>query len=259
MRYLTALFLALASPLAAQDMPDVPIVILGEIHDNPVHHAVQAEWTARIAPKAIVFEMLTPEQAARVTPELRDDANALGEVLEWKASGWPDFAMYHPIFTAAPEAAIYGAAVPRDAARTAFETGITEAFGPDAGRFGLTDPLPQDQLEARLIFQAEAHCNALPEDLLPRMVELQRLRDAVLARTALAALDETGGPVVVITGNGHARSDWGMPVYIGAARPDLTMFALGQSEAGQVSGVFDQVLDAAPVDREDPCAAFTKD
>jgi hypothetical protein len=25
---------------------------------------------------------------------------------------WPDFSMYHPIFTAAPEAAIYGALVP---------------------------------------------------------------------------------------------------------------------------------------------------
>jgi uncharacterized iron-regulated protein len=260
MRHLLALILSLASPLAAQDYVSAEIVILGEIHDNPAHHAVQAEWTAGIAPAAIVFEMLTPEQATRVTPDLRDDAQALGAALDWAASGWPDFAMYHPIFTAAPQARVFGAAVPRDAARAAFEAGVIPSFGAeDAATYGLDAPLPAAQLEARLTFQAAAHCDALPAELLPQMVELQRLRDAVLARTALDALDRTGGPVVVITGNGHARKDWGMPVYIEAARPDVTVFSLGQAEDGQVAGTFDQVMDSPAVAREDPCAAFAKD
>lgn len=254
---LSLLFLATAA--AASEPETSQIVILGEVHDNPAHHTVQAEWTAQLAPSAIVFEMLTPDQAALATPDLRSDAQALEQALGWAASGWPDFAMYHPIFAAAPDAAIYGAAVPRDAARAAFGTGIAESFGDEAARYGLTDPLPQAQLAARLEFQAAAHCDALPDEMLPRMVELQRLRDAVLARTALTALDDTGGPVVVITGNGHARKDWGMPVYIRAARPDVTLFALGQSEAGQVTGAFDKVVDAAPAEREDPCAAFAKD
>ena len=260
MRYLFALILCLASPLAAQDAVSADIVILGEIHDNPAHHAVQAEWTADIAPTAIVFEMLTQDQAARVTADLRNDAQALGEALDWAASGWPDFTMYHPIFTAAPQAAIFGAAVPRDAARAAFEAGVIASFGAeDAATYGLDSSLPAAQLEERLAFQSAAHCDALPAELLPQMVELQRLRDAVLARTALDALDDTGGPVVVITGNGHARKDWGMPVYIAAARPGVTVFSLGQAEDGQVAGTFDQVLDAAAVARDDPCAAFAKD
>ncbi len=259
MRLIALLLLCLASPLAAQDASDARIVILGEIHDNPDHHETQADWTARIAPTALVFEMLTPDQAARVTPENRGDAQALGAALDWAASGWPDFDMYHPIFTAAPQARIYGAAVPRDAARAAFEAGVAASFGEDAADYGLDQPLPEAQLQARLAFQAAAHCNALPENLLPQMVELQRLRDAVLARTALTALDETGGPVVVITGNGHARADWGIPVYLSAARPNLAVFSLGQAEDGQIAGRFDQVVDAPASPRDDPCAAFAKD
>src|SRR6056297_1570918 len=123
--------LCAALPVAAQD-----VAILGEVHDNPAHHAEQAAQVARLQPAAIVFEMLTDEQAERVTRELRGDAKALAEVLDWAESGWPDFTMYHPIFTAAPEAGIFGALVPRDTARPVFETGPAEAFGPQAARYG---------------------------------------------------------------------------------------------------------------------------
>ena len=61
---------------------------------------------AEIAPTALVFEMLTPDQASRITPELVADEAALGEALNWAGSGWPDFTMYYPIFAAAPEAAV---------------------------------------------------------------------------------------------------------------------------------------------------------
>ncbi len=177
--------------------------------------------------------------------------------LDWENSGWPDFGYYHPIMAAAPQAAIYGAGVPRDAARDLASVGVVEAFGPDAETYGLTEALPGGQQAARLLLQAEAHCDALPADMLPVMIDIQRLRDAVLARTTLAALDETGGPVAVIAGNGHLRSDWGMPVLLLRAAPEVTMRIVGQGEDGAPpDGTFDTVLDAPAVDRPDPCAAF---
>ena len=39
------------------------VVLLGEIHDNPEHHLRQAEAIASLSPAAVVFEMLTPDQA----------------------------------------------------------------------------------------------------------------------------------------------------------------------------------------------------
>jgi hypothetical protein len=55
-----------------------------------------------------------------VTVELAEDAAALETALGWAESGWPDFAMYYPLFARAARSAIYGAEVPRDAARAAF-------------------------------------------------------------------------------------------------------------------------------------------
>ena len=245
--------LAFALPAQAQD-----VVAIGEVHDNPRHHAYQAETMATLHPAAIVFEMLTPDQAARITPALRSDPGALAAALDWEESGWPDFAYYYPIIAAAPKARIYGAGVTRNAARAAMVEGVADTFGPDAARFGLIEPLPEAQQKARLVLQAEAHCNALPPEQLPAMIDIQRLRDAVMAQTTLAALQDTGGPVAVIAGNGHLRRDWGMPALLAIAAPDVTLHVTGQTEDGEPfdPGLYDSVQDAPAVDRPDPCDAF---
>ncbi len=248
-------------PVAAQAGPLAGAVgdvfVLGEVHDNPAHHEAQAEAIRDIRPRAVVFEMLTQAQAAEVRDERLDDAQALGELLGWEEAGWPDFEMYYPIFNAARGAAVYGAAVPRGETRAAMEAGIVVTFGEGAEDFGLTAELPAEELAERLNLQMDAHCGALPVEMLPGMVDLQRLRDAVLARTALTALEETGGPVAVIAGNGHAREDWGVPAYIARVRPQVIVVTLGQGEdGGDPEGGFDAVLDAPGVDRGDPCAAF---
>lgn len=108
-----------------------------------------------------------------------------------------------------------------------------------------------------------AHCDALPIEMLPMMVDIQRLRDARLAETALSAYADLGGPVVVITGNGHARRDWGAPALVERAAGEVTVAALGQGEtSGDAEGMdapdgsFDLVEDAAPAERDDPCEDF---
>lgn len=62
------------------------------------------------------------------------------------------------------------------------------------------------------------------------MVDIQRLRDAMLADAALEAVTQTGGPVIVITGTGHARNDWGAPYMLTQAQPDLRVLSVGQFE-----------------------------
>ncbi|MFX0541695.1 ChaN family lipoprotein [Roseovarius sp. S4756] len=247
-----ALLAIWAAPSFAQD-----IFVMGEVHDNPAHHAVQAERVAQLNPTALVFEMMTPGQAERITPDLRADRDALADALEWQDSGWPDFAYYFPIIEAAPGARIYGAGVPRAETRAVGEDGLEAAFGDGAGEFGLDQPLPGDQQAAREALQADAHCGALPEAILPMMVEIQRLRDAALARSALNALRETGGPVAVITGNGHARTDWGMPALLALPAPEVALHSLGQGEDGAPpEGTFDEVVDSPAPARADPCEAF---
>jgi hypothetical protein len=239
------------------DLPPADIVILGEVHDNPVHHAHQAIAVEAIAPRAIVFEMLSPEQAARITPALMASEDALGAVLGWEAAGWPDFGIYYPVFVAARGAAIRPGTETVAAARQAVRDGAAAVFGAGAEAFALDRPLPDIERARRVDEQRIAHCDALPADLLPGMVEAQRLRDAWLARAAIDAHAETGGPVVVITGSGHARTDWGVPALLARAAPGLSVLSVGQyEEEAAAAPPFDLWLVTEAAARPDPCEAL---
>ena len=84
-------------------------VFLGETHDNEDHHRLQAAFLeAALAGgkrPALAFEMLDTSQAGTlaaalaVTPVTPD---AIAEATGWKKSGWPEFALYRPIFEIRP-------------------------------------------------------------------------------------------------------------------------------------------------------------
>lgn len=234
------------------------IVVLGEIHDNPTHHANQAEIVRALRPAALVFEMI-PQQSEETVNELRANGAseaAVADALDWGESGWPDFNYYWPILQAAPHAQIFGAGQPRaDVSRASVE-GAAGVFGPDAATYGLDIPLPPEEEKAREAAMAEAHCGLLPSSTLPGMVEAQRFRDAGLADAAIWARTMTGGgQVVVITGSGHADKTRGMPALVATAAPDLKLVSLGQFEAApETTSQYDGILLAPAPARADPCA-----
>ncbi len=261
---LTVLIAAMPALLRAEPIPQsfldrlppAQILVLGEVHDNPQHHRNQARAIRAQSPAAVVWEMLTPEQAAAM-PEDRGDPTGLAAALGWAERGWPDFALYYPIIDAAGTARHYGAGVPRPEARRAFGEGAAAVFGPDAARFGLDASLPDDQQAEREAAQFESHCRAMPREMMAGMVEAQRLRDASLARAALQAFDETGGPVAVIAGSGHARRDHGAPALIERAAPGVSVLSLGQAETDPgPDAPYDLWVITEPVDRPDPCESL---
>lgn len=212
----------------------------------------------------MVFEQITPELAAKITPDLIADPERLEAVLEWEERGWPDFRMYYPIFAAAPDAAYFGGGAPIADVRRAISEGAADVFGDGAELFSL-DQVFSDEVQATLeAIQRDAHCGALPEDMLPGMVEAQRFRDAYLARSAIAAhfepVSDGWSPVVVITGNGHAGNDWGVPSMLRIQRMDLAVQSVGQLEqlGPDDVPVFDHWLLTEAVERDDPCAALRK-
>lgn len=225
---------------SAEGLPPADVYVLGERHDNPDHHVRQGDLVRQIAPTAVVFEMLTDEQAVRFDPTMPRDPQVLDQVFGWSDMGWSDISFYMPIFEALDGALVGAAGAPGD-----------------LSGYGLDDPLPADQQAEREQLQADVHCGALPEDLLPQFVQSQRQTDAQFAARTLAALDRFGPPVVLIAGNGHARSDWGVPAAIARVRPEVTVIAVVQGEGGVVPPGGDVVFDAgAPADRPDPCEAF---
>jgi uncharacterized iron-regulated protein len=250
---------SVSQPVTVQDLSTLPpadIVVLGEVHDNPAHHDAQARVIAALRPAAVVWEMLTPEQVARLPGDL-SDAKTVDMAVGWTSSGWPDFAMYHSLMLASPGAVHHGAGVPRDLARRAFDAPLAEVFGEGAEWFALNADLPEGEARERMADLMQSHCNGLPEGMLPGMLAAQRLRDATLARAAVSALQQTGGPVAVITGNGHARTDWGVPALLAQAAPDVRVVSVGMLEATpEREPPFDLWLVTPAHPRPDPCAAF---
>ena len=197
-------------------------MVLGEIHDNPEHHRNQAEIVAALQPAALVFEMI-PQADEDAVNALRAEGAGRGRRSPRRStgptSGWPDFAIYAAILEAAPAARVFGAGQPAADVRRAAVEGAAGVFGPDAAAYGLDLPLDPAEQARREAEQAAAHCDALPAELLPGMVEAQRFRDAGLADAALWARTMTGdGQVVVIAGSGHADKARGVPAALAVAR-----------------------------------------
>lgn len=264
----------LDAPALAARLAEADIVVLGEVHDNAEQHRRQAWLMTRLDPAGVAFEMVPAERTeplAALAEEARDAAawaEAMPEALDWADSGWPDWTLYRPVFEAAHGARLVGAGVARDALLAAVRDGAAAAFGAGAEPAGLTEPLPE-AVQAEAVEEMRfSHCDALPEELLPGMVEAQRLRDARFAAAALEAL-EAGAPAVLITGNGHARTDRGVPAYLARMAPEARVLSLGQIEVGEDAAAladdagpdgrrlpYDFVWFSRPAEREDPCAAF---
>ncbi len=86
-------------------------LLLGERHDNPDHHLLQAEVLRSLIAvgrrPAVGFEMFGLDDATAIADHLAaapNDAAGLGKAVNWNKRGWPDWAMYQPIAEAALEA-----------------------------------------------------------------------------------------------------------------------------------------------------------
>ena len=255
-------FEALVAALAGAE-----VVVIGEIHDNPLHQAMQTRLIRALSPAGVAFEMVKEPDEEAVNAALA----------EGDLSGFPDLARYAEPLAATPRGQVVGAGQPRERMMQAIRSGAAAAFTGDAALFGLAETLPealQEEMEEEMFF---SHCEALPEEMLPGMVEGQRLRDAAFAVAALKAR-RGGGLGVLVAGDGHARTDRGVPAVLRLAAPGIRVVAIAQieredpdhaDEPGEDSPFsaanlpesaadfpFDIVIVTDRAEREDPCAQF---
>ena len=122
--------------------------------------------------------------------------------------------------------------------------------------FGLSKALLDDEQTLLEQEMQDGHGGALPPEMLPWFVDQQWFCDAVFARATLNALDITDGPIVVITGDGHARTDWGMPAYLTVAARDVAVLSIGQITGAQEASTFGLWRVTDPINCPNPCHAF---
>ncbi|HET9597999.1 MAG TPA: ChaN family lipoprotein [Anaeromyxobacteraceae bacterium] len=251
-------------------------VLLGETHDNADHHLLQARLVRAVAGSgrrmAVAFEMLDAgEQKAvdRALARAPGDPDALAAETRWAKSGWPDFALYRPIFTAALDAGFPIAAVnlTRDQAREVVRRGPDVLEAPVRELLEKAGPLPGPVLEDLRKEMAASHCGALPESMMEPMVVMQRARDVKMAQRTAAAADAAGGGAVLVAGAGHVRRDRGVPAYLALEAPSAPILAVAflevsadetepgayASDMGVPALPFDWVVFTPRAERDDPC------
>ena len=172
------------------DASAAEFVLIGERHDNPEHHRLQARLVAALeaqseGPRAVAFEMIPAWRQLEIVEYLAADGDpaGLGEAIAWEASGWPTWTWYQPIAEAAlaSDAQIVAADLGVAEKRAAFAQGAQAFRSAFVQRTGLGEPWPapmmvslQDELRA-------AHCDQVSGRVVIGMMRVQRARDAMMA------------------------------------------------------------------------------
>lgn len=242
-----ALLLALAAcSTPAPPLPDAPVLIFGEQHDQPDHQRQVAQAVRQLAAQgrlaAVVIEMA---EQGRSTAGLPRDADAarVREALAW--SGW-DWPVYEGVVMAAVRAGVpvLGGNLPRARLR--------ETMG-DAARDARVGPDAREKLATAV---RDGHCGLLPAEQEPGMVRVQIARDEAMAATVAGAL-QPGRSVLLLTGAQHAARDRGVPLHLarqhGAPRVHVVVF--GSEDLGLAA---DELRPARFTPRPDPCKGLAE-
>jgi uncharacterized iron-regulated protein len=254
------------------------IVLIGERHDHPEHHAIQAGLLRAMIDAgrrpAVTFEMIRADMQTDLEEHVLqnpEDIAGLGAVLDWEKRGWPAWNLYAPLFTAAVDAglSIVGADMPAPMLAELRQHGKASLDPQWVERTGLERVLTVEDKSALAEEIMRAHCGHANPAMIEAMTLIQQVRDAHLAeRTYEAASDERGA--VLIAGNGHVRSDRGVPRYLMGMTPDVRAVSIGLVEAdperrlpvdyrlrnAEGAPVYDYVRFTELLDSEDPCVRY---
>jgi uncharacterized iron-regulated protein len=192
------------------------------------------------------------------------DVDELGRVLEWDQRGWPAWSTYRPIFevVVAAHLKIVATGLSHDQARHLVREGPGSLPEEIAERVKLL-PL-EPALAASLDDEIKsAHCGMLPDAMVPPMSIAQRVKDALMA--SMMQTNATPDGAVLIAGNGHVRSDRGVPIYL--RKPSITIGFVEVDGFGRDRSASDASVYAGDeparflvftprVDDEDPCKKF---
>jgi uncharacterized iron-regulated protein len=193
------------------------LCMLGEQHDHPDHHALQAWIIGALAQDgrlaAVALEMA--ETSVRFDGPRDATETEVRTALHWNDAGWP-WRLYRAPVMAAVHAGIpvAGVNLPRADMRAAMRDPRWDASVPPDVRLRILDDVER------------SHCGLLPAAQLPAMTRVQLARDDSMAAHTLA-LTHPGKTVVLLTGSFHADRTLGIALHLAAhAAQPVAVFSL---------------------------------
>ena len=247
------------------------IVILGEVHDNAVHHQNHGQLVNEInhfrkvtgktkqdqAAVTIIVEHLPAGSTVQFDSPVDKALNDAG--FNPKAWNWP---MHEPLFSAigASALALRGGSLSISEGKEIFSS--NGANSPAHLKLLLERSTLSDTSQ-KILFKEiqDGHCGLFPENKIPQMAQVQRARDASLAYETVQYT-----PAILIVGNGHAWNDIGVPQIIKTNYPKISLASvifiedtgIGDPQklalkAKNLAGKADYVWFTSAAKRVDPC------
>lgn len=235
------------------------VLLLGEVHDNPETHKlryeqlrkrVEAGWRPVIA-----MEQFDRENQPLLNKAQKDCRDAQCVILVMQSPRW-DWPQYKPLIDMALHYGLplVAANLSRADASRVVRDGLVSSFDAQTiADYRLKDVVPADILAAQRREIVAGHCGMLPDEMVPGMVNAQIARDIWMAKLVRA---QQPRDVVLIAGNGHVRKDVGVPRWLDAVTPKLTLRSVAYLEAPPGKDEFDAHYTVAGKARGDVCAGL---
>lgn len=223
------------------------VLILGEQHDAPAHHALQAEVVAALIQKqrlhALLLEMAdAPHHTEGLAPNAT--AEQVQARLAWTAQAWP-WPDYAEAIMAAVRAGIpvRGANLKRADMGAAMQDQSLDTTVSPATLAALRDAVKT------------GHCDLLPESQWAPMARIQIAKDRRMAATIAAHVTDQQ-TVVMLCGSAHADKRHGIPVHLPSAiaARTLSIHMRSANHASAEQGAFDREWLTPKVLEKDYCA-----
>lgn len=255
------------------------VLLLGEAHDNPLHHELQQkllkarlESAARPASMPALMPALMMEQIDAESQPALDQALAgsnRDEALSSVTSliKFADWQAYQPLLAIAVDnkLPVIAANTPSRKLQPVIWHGYAAYDAGELKRLAVEQVWSESRQNYLETHMGGAHCGKLRDELRAGLTRSQRLRDALMADSAVSSIDRG---VVAIVGSSHARRDIGLPLYFAARAPSARILSLAfievspgvtdpkAYEMGSATGdvPYDVVWFTPRVGRTDPCA-----
>ncbi len=185
-------------------------ILLGEVHNHPDHHVLQAKLLDVLASSGIkpsvVMEMLTIE-SWQDQPSTWGKTEELQELASMINDGWP-WELYKPVLSSIVrhKLHLYAGNISSDELRKrSYENSFFDY--PYAEKNYSYTKENFETLKKDII---DSHCGYANEGLVKFMSRAQMQRDHIM----VSALLDKNRPVVLIAGKGHVRNDYAVPMQL---------------------------------------------
>jgi uncharacterized iron-regulated protein len=192
------------------------IVFVGEKHDEPAHHQVQAEALIELAlrgrPLTIGLEMASPEDQPTLDAFLSGAMSDADFAAWWERNWGFSYALYRPVFDAARAMGfpVVGLNAPRALVREVARHGLAGLSAADRAKLPAS---VAESVDARYQAFVESSLDGhgpMSAEQRGRMREVQAVWNETMGARA-AALAASGRAVLVLAGQGHMLYGAGIP------------------------------------------------